>query len=57
MIVQKNPNEKKFDFWTKTMDYPHRKMSIFLAPFKTLIFWSKIILFYQEYRVERIALT
>ena len=29
MIVQKNPNEKKFDFWAKSMDYPLRKMSIF----------------------------
>ena len=53
MIIPKNPNEKKFNFWTKTMDYPLRKMSIFLAPFKTLIFWSKIILFYQEYRKKR----
>ena len=53
LIIPKNPNEKKFNFWTKTMDYPLRKMSIFLAPFKTLIFWSKIILFYQEYRKKR----
>ena len=29
MIIPKNPNEKKFDFWTKTMDYLLRKMSIF----------------------------
>ena len=57
LIIPKNPNEKKFDFWTKTMDYPLRKMSIFLAPFKTLTFWSKIILFYQEYRKERFFLT
>ena len=29
MIIPKNPNEKKFDFWTKTMDNPLRKMPIF----------------------------
>ena len=53
MIIPKNPNEKKFDFWTKTMDYLLRKMSIFLAPFKTCIFWSKIFLFCQEYRKKK----
>ena len=38
MIVQKNPNEKKFDFSTKTMDYPLRKMSIFWHFLKRLLF-------------------
>ena len=29
LISPKNTNKKKFDFWTKTMDYPPRTMSIF----------------------------
>ena len=29
LISPKNTNKKKFDFWTKTMDYPPRKMSLF----------------------------
>ena len=41
LIVPKNPEEKKFKFSTKTMDYPLKKMIIFLALFKALIFWSK----------------
>ena len=28
LISPKNTNKKNFDFWTKTMDYPLRKMSI-----------------------------
>ena len=28
-FIQKKINKKKYDFWTKTMDYPLRKMSIF----------------------------
>ena len=42
--------KKKFQFSTKTMDYPLRKMSIFLALFKTLIFRSKNHFFYPEYK-------
>ena len=29
LISPKNTNKKKFDFWTKTMDYPPRKMFLF----------------------------
>ena len=40
-LYQKKTDEKKFDFWTKTMDYPLRKMSIFWHFLKRLLFWSK----------------
>ena len=49
MIILKNPNEKKFEFWTKTMDYPLGKCSFFRL-FKTLVFWSRIFFFYPEYQ-------
>ena len=39
LISPKNTNKKKFDFWTKTMDYPPREN------FHFLVFWSKIYLF------------
>ena len=29
LFIQKKISKKKYDFWTKTMDYPLRKMSIF----------------------------
>ena len=29
VLSKKKINKKKYDFWTKTMDYPLRKMSIF----------------------------
>ena len=29
LISPKNTNKKNFDFWTKTMDYPFRKVAIF----------------------------
>ena len=29
LFIQKKITKKKYDFWTKTMDYPLRKMSIF----------------------------
>ena len=45
LISLKNTNKKNFDFWTKTMDYPLRKMAIFFRPFKTLVFWCKIYSF------------
>ena len=41
LISPKNTNKKNFDFWTKTMDYPLRKMSIFFRLFKTLDVWSR----------------
>ena len=41
LISPKNTNKKNFDFWTKTMDYPLRKMSMFFRLFKTLVVWSK----------------
>ena len=44
MIILKNPNEKKFEFWTKTMDYPLGKCPFFRL-FKTLVFWSRIYFF------------
>ena len=50
MIVQKNPNEKKFDFWTKSMDYALRKMSIFGQLLKRYFCGLKIILFYLKYQ-------
>ena len=31
LIIPKNPNEKKFHFWTIPEDYPLRKMSIFFV--------------------------
>ena len=49
LISPKNTNKKNFDFWTKTMDYPLRKMSIFFRLFKTLVVWSRIF-FYPEYQ-------
>ena len=42
LISPKNTNKKNFDFWTKTMDYPLRKMSIFFRLFKTLVVWPRI---------------
>ena len=29
VLSKKKVNKKKYDFWTKTMDYPLKKMSIF----------------------------
>ena len=44
-------------FGQKPWIIPLKKCLFFLAPFKTLIFWCKIILFYQEYRKKRLFLT
>ena len=49
LISPKNTNKKNFDFWTKTMDYPLRKMSIFFRLFKTLVVWWGFF-FYPEYQ-------
>ena len=49
-FLQKNTNKKNFDFWTKTMVYPLRKMSIFFRLFKTLDVWSRIFFFNPEYQ-------
>ena len=49
LISPKNTNKKNFDFWTKTMDYPLRKMFIFFRLFKTLDVWSRFF-FYPEYQ-------
>lgn len=48
--IWKNTDEKKFDFWTKSMELPLRKLSIFLAFLKSLIFWSKKYLFISRWK-------
>ena len=48
MISPKNTNKEKFDFWTKTMDYP--PMSIFFDFLKLKFSALKFILFYPEYQ-------
>ena len=50
LIIPKNPNEKKFDVSTQTMDYLLRKMTIFWQFFKYWFSGLKIILFYPEYQ-------
>ena len=49
LISPKNTNKKNFYFWTKTMDYPLGKMSIFFD-FLKLVFWSRTFFFYPEYQ-------
>ena len=50
LISPKNTNKKKFDFWTKTMDYPPRKMFLFFDFLKLQFSGLKFILFYLEYQ-------
>ena len=49
LIIPKKPNEKKFDFWTKTMDYPLTIMSIFWHFLKRYFSGLEIFLFYPKY--------
>ena len=44
----KNTTKKNFDFWTKTMDYPLRKMSLFFDFLKLWFSGLKFILFNQN---------
>ena len=46
LISPKNTNKEKFDFWTKTMDYP--PWSIFFDFLKLKFSALKFILFYPE---------
>ena len=50
LISPKNTNKKKFDFWTKTMDYPPWKMFLFFDFLKLKFSGLKFILFYLEYQ-------
>ena len=50
LICPKNTNEKNFDSWAKTEDYPLRKMSIFLDLSKLWFSGLKLILFYLGYQ-------
>ena len=50
MISPKNTNKKNFDFWTKTMDYPLRKVAIFFDLLKLQFSDLKFVLFYPEYK-------
>ena len=49
LIIPKKPNEKRFDFWTKTMDYPLTIMSIFWHFLKRYFSGLEIFLFYPKY--------
>ena len=49
MIFVKNAEKKKFDFWTKSMDQPLTKMSIFWPLLKVQFFYLKMIVCYLKY--------
>ena len=40
-FLQKTQIRKNFDFWTKSMDYPLRKMSLLFRDFNTVVLRSK----------------
>ena len=50
LISRKNTKKKNFDFGTKTMDYPLKKMSLFFEFLKICFSALKFILFYPEYQ-------
>ena len=50
LISPKNTKKKNFDFGTKTMDYPLKKMSLFFEFLKICFSALKFILFYPEYQ-------
>ena len=50
LISPKNANKKNFYFWTKTMAYPLRKMSIFFDFLKLQFSGLELFFFYPEYQ-------
>ena len=54
LIIPKKKSEKRFDFWTKTIDYPLTIMSIFWHFLKRYFSGLEIFFFYPKYEEKNV---